>query len=73
LEKKPTSISKILVTCPNCNGHKGVTGKSSGPWVGAPATLPCPRCDGNGEVFFLSLTEEEKNPPPKKLHERDDF
>jgi len=62
----------LFVTCPNCSGHKGVAGKSAGPWIGAPATLLCPRCDGMGEIPLNSLTEEEKNPKPPVRFERDD-
>lgn len=64
---------KIYVRCPRCEGHKGICGKSSGPYTGSPATLPCPRCDACGEVLLTSLTEEEKNPKPPIRYERDDI
>jgi DnaJ-class molecular chaperone len=58
--------------CPKCHGYKAIAGKSSGPYVGSPATLICPRCDGTGEVWEDSLTELEKNPPLPIRYERDD-
>ena len=68
----PFRKPKIFVKCPKCEGHKGICGKSGGLY-NAPATLPCPRCDAVGEVLLSSLTEEEKNPKPKKFYERDDI
>lgn len=62
---------KPKVKCPACKGCKAICGRSKGLYD-APATLPCPRCDATGEVLFFSLTEEERNPPPKKFYERDD-
>lgn len=62
----------IKTRCPRCNGCKGICGKSGGLY-NAPATLPCPRCDACGEVLLSSLTEEEKNPPKRKIYERDDI
>lgn len=55
--------------CPKCNGCKGIMGKNS---TGNPATLPCDRCDGTGEVWEDNLTDIECQPKPKKFFERDD-
>ncbi|MGH7974788.1 MAG: hypothetical protein ACREBR_04635 [bacterium] len=60
----------IFIKCPKCEGHKGVSGRST---LGHPATLPCPRCDAVGEVPQDSLTELEKNPPQPIRYERDDL
>lgn len=63
----------LFVRCPRCNGHKGISGKSSGPYVGNPATLPCPRCpNSSGEVDINTLTDLEKNPPKPIRYERED-
>ena len=63
----------LFVTCPKCKGHKGISGRSDGPYKG-PATLPCDRCPSSGgEVPLESLTEEEKNPPQPIRYERDDI
>lgn len=62
----------LMTKCPKCHGFKGISGKSSGPYPGSPATLPCGRCGAIGEVPFFSLTEEEKNPPKKVFYERED-
>lgn len=61
----------IFVRCPRCDGHKGIYGRSDGPYKGAPATLPCDRCDSTGEVDQATLTEIEKYPPQKVMYERD--
>ena len=63
---------KVMTICPKCHGFKAIPGKSLGPYPGSPATLPCGRCSSTGECLLDSLTEEEKNPKPKKFFERDD-
>lgn len=60
----PLRKRKIFVTCPKCEGHKGIYGRSA---TGHPATLPCPRCDASGEVDQTTLTEEEKNQDMDKI------
>lgn len=66
-------IRRGKTNCPRCDGHKGIFGKSSGPWVGAPATLICPRCEGTGELWEDELTEAEKNPPIKQRYDWGDL
>lgn len=64
---------KLMATCPKCHGFKAIPGKSSGPYPGSPATLPCNRCpNSSGEVPLESLTEEEKLPVKKLFFYRDD-
>ena len=62
-------IKRGKVTCPRCDSHKGIMGKSA---TGHPATIICPRCDGHGEIWADSLTEIEKNPPSKVFFQRED-
>jgi len=58
MSDSPLRRRKIMVKCPNCNGHKGVYGRNA---AGHPATLPCERCpNSSGEIDFNTLSEEEK-------------
>lgn len=57
MSDSPLRKKKIFVTCPKCEGHKGIYGRSDRNY---PATLPCPQCDATGEVDQSTLTEEEK-------------
>jgi hypothetical protein len=64
---------KLKVTCPLCNGYRAISGRSTGAYPGSPATLPCPRCiNSSGEVWEESLTEAERNIPPKPFFPRED-
>jgi DnaJ-class molecular chaperone len=36
-------------TCPGCNGRRTVTVQD--PKTGKPIKLPCPTCDGLGQVY----------------------
>lgn len=65
-------MERLIVKCPKCHGHKGISGKSSGPYPGASATLPCDRCNASGEVLVNSLTEKELNPMLPVRYERED-
>lgn len=62
----------LMIKCVVCHGFKAIPGKSSGPYPGSPATLPCKRCDSIGEIPLETLTEEERNPKPKQFFERTD-
>jgi hypothetical protein len=66
-------MNKLFVECPRCKGSKAIFGRSDGPYKGAPATIPCPRCNSTGIVDVNSLTDLEKNPPNPVRYKRDDI
>lgn len=50
----------IYQQCPRCRGARSVP-KDDQPYDGGPPdTEPCPRCEGEGEIFWGEMREEDE-------------
>ena len=45
-----------MIECPDCRGTGKIFGWGCGPTGLRPTSIPCPRCEGNGEVPKKMLT-----------------